>query len=942
MGPQPTVTNVLFDAFLRCKMKAHLLADGAEGADTAIPRYQHGLTKAFEQSALQHLRLQVSDGQVCEGMPPLRAFQFDRYHLIINPVIAVPGLRAEVHALERVTVGRVAAQHAFCPVRFVPNAKLTRLDKLAVAFDALALSRLTGCLPPIAKIIHGPDCTATAVRLPKLVDEAQSYIAELRAQQASAAGPPVILNKHCPACEFQSRCHQVATEQDDLSLIKTINQKEWAKQHAKGIFTVTQLSYTYRPRRRRAHSSALRLKHEPALKALAIRKQRVHVVGRSCFTIPANAVYFDVEGIPDRDFYYLVGLRYRRAGLDVQEAFWADDLQGERQMWAASLRALTLLLDPVLVHFGSYETEFLKHMKARYYDEGSGDLVSRLITSSVNVLSPLHAQVYFPTYSNSLKDIARYLGYRWSDANASGLHALMWRSEWETSRDPNLKRKLITYNAEDCEAAQRVAEAVTAICSEQESEAPEPSTSVNVESLGREHPKLLGRLHYSRPEFKEINEAAYWDYQRSRVYTRSNPRLKNAASQRISRKKTAIKARSVHMASVRPLACANCGWRQVSINRTPSKLVYDLRFYSTGVMRSLARYSSPEYRCPACGSCSRSVLPDRFGRNLRSYIAYQIVELHMSLQSVAEGLESLFGISLSCDQIARIKSKSAAEYCELYRRILRDIVAGSVVHADETKITVDKKLGYVWVFANLESVAYVFSDTRDAGTLRNVLGSFAGVLVSDFYAAYDGIDTAQQKCLIHLLRDINEDVLRNPFNGEMEEVARSFAGLVKPMVDTIDRFGLKAWHLRKHKTAVESFFRRLQRRTYQTEVVIGYKKRFEKNRDKLFTFLDHDGVPWNNNNAEHAIKSVAQMRRAIGSKGTTRNIKDALVLLSIKNTCKYRGVNFLDFLRFGDMGIDVFAARSSAREALMQVKVWFLWKFCPCVEDRPPCPCSAT
>ena len=102
MGPQPTVTNVLFDAFLRCKMKAHLLIDGAEGADTAILRHQHGLTKAFEQSALQHLRSRVSDGQVCEGMPPLRVFQLDRYRLIINPVIAVPGLCAKVHALGRV------------------------------------------------------------------------------------------------------------------------------------------------------------------------------------------------------------------------------------------------------------------------------------------------------------------------------------------------------------------------------------------------------------------------------------------------------------------------------------------------------------------------------------------------------------------------------------------------------------------------------------------------------------------------------------------------------------------------------------------------------------------------------------------------------------------------------------------------------------------------
>ena len=37
-------------------------------------------------------------------------------------------------------------------------------------------------------------------------------------------------------------------------------------------------------------------------------------------------------------------------------------------------------------------------------------------------------------------------------------------------------------------------------------------------------------------------------------------------------------------------------------------------------------------------------------------------------------------------------------------------------------------------------------------------------------------------------------------------------------------------------------------------------KAFRKNRDKLFTFLAHDGVPWNNNNAEHAVKGFAYYR----------------------------------------------------------------------------------
>jgi hypothetical protein len=192
------------------------------------------------------------------------------------------------------------------------------------------------------------------------------------------------------------------------------------------------------------------------------------------------------------------------------------------------------------------------------------------------------------------------------------------------------------------------------------------------------------------------------------------------------------------------------------------------------------------------------------------------------------------------------------------------------------------------------------------------LGDFKGVLVSDFYAGYDTIDCVQQKCLIHLLRDINEDVLKQPYNEEMVEIAHCFAALLRPVVETIDRFGLKARYLRKHKRTVKRFYADLSKRTYQTSVAAGYKKRFEKTREKLFTFLDWNGVSWNNNNAEHAIKAFARLRRIIKSNSTAKGIHEFLVLLSLSETCKYREVDFLDFLRSGEMDIDLFADRPRA------------------------------
>src|SRR6202011_5351318 len=149
-----------------------------------------------------------------------------------------------------------------------------------------------------------------------------------------------------------------------------------------------------------------------------------------------------------------------------------------------------------------------------------------------------------------------------------------------------------------------------------------------------------------------------------------------------------------------------------------------------------------------------------------------------------------------------------------------------------------------------------------------------------------------------------------PIYEEMEELAHSFAGILRPMIETIDRYGLKARFLRKHEKAVELFYSALAKHDYQTEVGIGYKKRFERNRDKLFTFLHHDGVPWNNNNAEHAIKSFARLRNVIGANGTPKGVREYLALLSISETCKYKGISFLDFLRSGEVDIEAFAAEA--------------------------------
>src|SRR5262249_24853661 len=151
-------------------------------------------------------------------------------------------------------------------------------------------------------------------------------------------------------------------------------------------------------------------------------------------------------------------------------------------------------------------------------------------------------------------------------------------------------------------------------------------------------------------------------------------------------------------------------------------------------------------------------------------------------------------------------------------------------------------------------------------------------------------------CLVHLIRDFNHDLMNNPYDEEFKGLAGEFGRLLKSIVSTIDRYGLKKRHLHKHKAQVGQFFRDLTARLYRSELAEGYRKRLIKNEGKLFTFLDHDGVPWNNNNAEHAVKAFASYRRITDGQVKDRGLSAYLVLLSIYQTCKHRGVSFLKFL----------------------------------------------
>jgi hypothetical protein len=251
---------------------------------------------------------------------------------------------------------------------------------------------------------------------------------------------------------------------------------------------------------------------------------------------------------------------------------------------------------------------------------------------------------------------------------------------------------------------------------------------------------------------------------------------------------------------------------------------------------------------------------------------------------------------------------------------LKRILASPFVHVDETKISIRGSNNYVWVLTNGTHVTFHLTETRETSLVYDLLDGYEGVVVSDFYGGYDALQSNQQKCLAHLIRDLNEDLWKHPHNREFETFVSSVSELLTPIFDDVEKFGLRARNLRKHIHAVERFYKNnVDCEPSKCDIAAKYQKRFVRYRESLFTFLQKDGLPWNNNAAERAIRHLAVQRKISGS--FYQRIAIAyLRLLGIAQTCRFQDKSFLRFLVSGKKEVDAFRDRKRRRSSKRVVK----------------------
>ncbi|HEX4921734.1 MAG TPA: ribonuclease H-like domain-containing protein, partial [Candidatus Bathyarchaeia archaeon] len=229
-------------------------------------------------------------------------------------------------------------------------------------------------------------------------------------------------------------------------------------------------------------------------------------------------IYLDMEGDPDEGYVYLIGMIVAQGDSETTHSFWADDKEQEYRIFEEFLAEVGKFENFQVFCYGGYERAFLMRMRKQAKRKGP---VDKVLKALVNTLSLIYSHIYFPTYSNGLKDIGGCLGCSWTEPDASGIQSVLWRNRWENTRGEEWKRRLTNYNLEDCAALKRVTGLVSAVTAVVNSGAqPGPTETedlpvVRVQEIERwANNRNWGRVNFFHSDYAFINRCGYFDYQR--------------------------------------------------------------------------------------------------------------------------------------------------------------------------------------------------------------------------------------------------------------------------------------------------------------------------------------------------------------------------------------------------------------------------------------------
>ena len=340
--------------------------------------------------------------------------------------------------------------------------------------------------------------------------------------------------------------------------------------------------------------------------------------------------------------------------------------------------------------------------------------------------------------------------------------------------------------------------------------------------------------------------------------------------------------------------CPDCGGPLQRCNRTRTRTIEDIL---EDLRTVVTEHTLHRDYCAACKKHVEPRVPDALPR---ASLGHRVVAftcwLHYGLGVTIAQIVAIFRHHLtthiSAGGLMAMWLRTARILEPWYEQIARQARNSAVLHADETGCRVNGQTWWLWCFANGQVCYYMIDRSRGSPALQKFFAeAFDGVLVVDFWAAYNAVSAGdKQRCLVHLLRELAAVDERND-SPEWKAFAKKLRRLLGDGMRLRRRKDFSPERYRSRIRRLDQRLMELARGEYSDADAARLAKRLRRHCDEIFTFLDYPNVPFENNLAERMIRPAVVLRKNSQSNRSERGAAVQAVMMSIYQTLKLRGLD---------------------------------------------------
>ena len=215
----------MVEAYLHCATKCWLLSRGEVGSINVYAEWVRDKNNSYRKAGTLQILNSIQRKDCVSSPSENENFKTSIWKFASDVTVSIKDLESHIHLIERVSL-KDHTPVQLVPIRIIANNKLTKFDKLMIAYDASILAENSKSEIAYGKIIHGDSFSCSKIKTSLLVGEVMKSTGKIRLLLASNVPPKLVLNRHCQECAFQLCCHENATVKDDLSLLSGITGKD--------------------------------------------------------------------------------------------------------------------------------------------------------------------------------------------------------------------------------------------------------------------------------------------------------------------------------------------------------------------------------------------------------------------------------------------------------------------------------------------------------------------------------------------------------------------------------------------------------------------------------------------------------------------------------------------------------------------------------------------